>query len=153
MDETQAEAARQKLARLQIEHRDLDDVIAQLIDAIGGFVSRTLMRRGVLDVQNFRVRFGPTDSTLDVLAADAPSAWGLRSHGVFVDEIAQWATTPGTAPVGGRLHRGSQDQPSPNGGTHHRRRPRPLVPQSPRPRRIRPDVASPPSPRTSTLDG
>ncbi len=32
MDETQAEAARQKLARLQIEHRDLDDVIAQLID-------------------------------------------------------------------------------------------------------------------------
>ena len=25
----------------------------------------------------------------------APSAWGIRSHGVFVDEIAQWATTPG----------------------------------------------------------
>ncbi|MEE8535927.1 MAG: DUF465 domain-containing protein [Kiloniellales bacterium] len=32
MDETQAEAIRQKLARLQSEHRDLDDVIAQLID-------------------------------------------------------------------------------------------------------------------------
>ncbi len=32
MDETQAEAIRQKLARLRSEHRDLDDVIAQLID-------------------------------------------------------------------------------------------------------------------------
>ena len=68
---------------------------ALAIDAIGGFVSRTPMLRGALDVQSWRVRFGPTDSTLDVLAADAPSAWGIRSHAVFVDEIAQWATTPG----------------------------------------------------------
>ena len=68
---------------------------ALAIDAIGGFVARTPMLTGALDVQSWRVRFGPTDSTLDVLAADAPSAWGLRSHGVFVDEIAQWATTPG----------------------------------------------------------
>ena len=68
---------------------------ALAIDAIGGFVSRTPMLTGALDVQSWRVRFAPTDSTLDVLAADAPSAWGIRSHGVFVDEIAQWATTPG----------------------------------------------------------
>ena len=68
---------------------------ALAIDAIGGFVSRTPMLRGALDVQSWRVRFGPTDSTLEVLAADAPSAWGLRSHAVFVDEIAQWATTRG----------------------------------------------------------
>jgi hypothetical protein len=31
MDETKDAAARQKLARLQSEHRDLDDVITQLI--------------------------------------------------------------------------------------------------------------------------
>jgi hypothetical protein len=68
---------------------------ALAIDAIGGFVSRTPMLHGALDVQSWRVRFGPTDSTLDILAADAPSAWGLRSNAVFVDEIAQWATTPG----------------------------------------------------------
>ena len=64
------------------------------VDAIGGFVNRTPMLQGALDVQTWRVRFTPTDSTLDVLAADAPSAWGLRSQAVFVDEIAQWATTP-----------------------------------------------------------
>jgi len=68
---------------------------ALAIDAIAGFVSRTPMLTGAFDVQSWRVRFGPTDSTLDVLAADAPSAWGIRSQGVFVDEIAQWATTPG----------------------------------------------------------
>ena len=68
---------------------------ALAIDAIRGFVSRTPMLTGVLDVQSWRVRFAPTDSTLDILAADAPSAWGIRSQGVFVDEIAQWATTPG----------------------------------------------------------
>lgn len=68
---------------------------ALAIDAIGGFVARTPMLAGALDVQSWRVRFGPTDSTLDILAADAPSAWGIRSQGVFVDEIAQWATTPG----------------------------------------------------------
>ncbi len=32
MDETEAEATRRKLARLQSEHRDLDDVIVRLID-------------------------------------------------------------------------------------------------------------------------
>ncbi len=42
---------------------------ALAIDAIGGFVSRTPMLAGALDVQSWRVRFGPTDSTLDVLAA------------------------------------------------------------------------------------
>ena len=68
---------------------------ALAIDAIGGFASRTPMLTGALEVQSWRIRFAPTDTTLDVLAADAPSAWGLRSHGVFVDEIAQWATTPG----------------------------------------------------------
>ena len=57
---------------------------ALAIDAIRGFVARTPMLTGALDVQSWRVRFGPTDSTLDILATDAPSAWGIRSQGVFV---------------------------------------------------------------------
>ncbi len=43
MDETEAEATRRKLARLQSEHRDLDDVIVQLID--GGPFDQLQIRR------------------------------------------------------------------------------------------------------------
>jgi len=68
---------------------------ALAVDAIAGFASRTPMLRGALEVSNWQVRFGPTGSSLDVMAADAPGAWGLRTWGVFVDEIAQWATTAG----------------------------------------------------------
>lgn len=68
---------------------------ALAVDAIAGFVARTPMLRGAFEVRNFQVGFSATGSSLEILAADAPGAWGLRTWGVFVDEIAQWATTSG----------------------------------------------------------
>lgn len=68
---------------------------ALAVDAIAGFAARTPMLQGALEIGNWQVRFAPTGSSLEIMAADAPGAWGLRTWGVFVDEIAQWGTTPG----------------------------------------------------------
>lgn len=65
------------------------------IDAVGGFLDRTPYLRGLLDVQTKKVVNPSTGSDLAILAADAPSVWGLNPAAVFVDEIAQWATTAG----------------------------------------------------------
>ncbi len=62
------------------------------IDAVGGFLDRTPYTRS-LDAQTKRVVNPATGSDLVILAADAPSVWGLNPSAVFVDEIAQWATT------------------------------------------------------------
>lgn len=60
------------------------------LDSIAGYERRTPLLRGQLTVQARRVVVPSTGSTLDVLAADAPSAWGLRPAAVLVDELAQW---------------------------------------------------------------
>ena len=65
------------------------------IAAIQGFVDRTPYLRGVFDVQTYRVVHRETGAALTVLAADAPSAWGRSPRVAVVDEIAQWAETPG----------------------------------------------------------
>jgi phage terminase large subunit-like protein len=65
-----------------------------LVDAVEGFVRRTPLIRDSFDVQSWRVLYIPTGSTLDVLAADAAGAWGLKPALTIVDEIAQWASTP-----------------------------------------------------------
>ena len=62
------------------------------IDAVGGFLDRTPYLRS-LEVQTKRVINPATGSDLVILAADAPSVWGLNPSATFVDEIAQWATT------------------------------------------------------------
>lgn len=64
------------------------------IDVVAGFVGQTPYLRG-LDVQSKKVTNPSTGSDLVILAADAPSVWGLNPSAVFVDEIAQWATTAG----------------------------------------------------------
>jgi hypothetical protein len=66
-----------------------------LVDSIGGFVTRTPELKGALKVDAFRVVATRSGSVLEVLAADAPGAWGLRPSFLVVDELAQWATTPG----------------------------------------------------------
>ena len=63
------------------------------LDSISGYVQRTLILRGAITVRSSRVEATPTGSALEVLAADAPSAWGLRPAAVFVDEFAQWPET------------------------------------------------------------
>jgi phage terminase large subunit-like protein len=65
------------------------------VDSIGGFVARTPELRGTLDVQAFRVVAPRTGAVLEILAADAESAWGIRPWFLDADELAQWATTPG----------------------------------------------------------
>lgn len=64
-----------------------------LIDAVAGFVARTDELRGALDVGAYRVSAPRSGAVLDVLAADAPSAWGLRPWFLVVDELSAWGTT------------------------------------------------------------
>lgn len=64
------------------------------IDAIAGFSARTPGLSEQVDVQSRRVVVPATGSTLEVLAADAPGAWGLLSRAIFVDELANWTDGP-----------------------------------------------------------
>jgi phage terminase large subunit-like protein len=65
-----------------------------LIDSIAGFAQRTPGVAALLEISSFRVAVKGTDVTLDVLASDAPGAWGLRPYFVVIDEFAQWPETP-----------------------------------------------------------
>jgi phage terminase large subunit-like protein len=65
-----------------------------LLDSIQGYAARTPMLQGALDVQTYRAVAVRTGTMLEVLAADAPGAWGLRPWLVIVDELAQWPSTP-----------------------------------------------------------
>lgn len=64
------------------------------LDAIAGFASRSDWIGSRIEIQNRRVVAASTGASLDVLAADAAGAWGLRPRAVFVDELAQWPDTP-----------------------------------------------------------
>jgi len=64
-----------------------------LVDSIAGFAARTPELRGALRVDQYRVTALRSGSVLEVLAADAPGAWGLRPDLLIVDELAQWANT------------------------------------------------------------
>lgn len=66
-----------------------------LVEAIGGYQARTPELAGALDVGAYRVTGVRGGATLDVIAADAPSAWGLLPWFVVIDELCQWASTPG----------------------------------------------------------
>ncbi|MDQ3671488.1 MAG: terminase large subunit [Actinomycetota bacterium] len=64
-----------------------------LVDSIQGYANRTPELRGALDVQAYRVVATRSASVIEVLAADAPGAWGLRPALTIADELAQWAAT------------------------------------------------------------
>lgn len=61
------------------------------IDSIAGFARRTPAIGAQLEIQTRRVTALTTGARLDVLAADAPGAWGLRPRRVAVDELANWS--------------------------------------------------------------
>lgn len=65
-----------------------------LLDSVEGFRQRTPLLQGALEVGQWRVTATRGGSTFEVLAADAPGAWGLRPALLIVDEIAQWPDTP-----------------------------------------------------------
>jgi len=71
------------------------DQAALLLDAIAGFVSRTAGLAGALAVETWKVTATQTQATLEVLAADEASSWGLRPHLLIADEFAAWKTTTG----------------------------------------------------------
>lgn len=64
------------------------------LDSIAGFVARTPALASRVELQSRRVLAIDSAASLDVLAADAAGAWGLRPFAVFADELAQWADTP-----------------------------------------------------------
>ena len=72
------------------------DQAALLLDAIAGFVARTDGLAGALRVEAWKVTSLRTGATLEVLAADEASSWGLRPHLLVGDEFARWKTTPGS---------------------------------------------------------
>jgi hypothetical protein len=63
-------------------------------DSLRGFIQRSDLLRSALKVDRFKVTAPSTDSTLEVLAADAASSWGLRPSLVVVDEFSQWRGDP-----------------------------------------------------------
>lgn len=64
-----------------------------LLDSVEGFRERTPVLRGALEVGAYRVIGTRSGSVFEVLAADAPGAWGLRPAFLIVDELAQWGET------------------------------------------------------------
>ncbi len=64
-----------------------------LIDSIREFVARTPELQGALTINRYEVLANRTGVTLEILAADAASAYGLRPAFLVCDEIAQWPTT------------------------------------------------------------
>lgn len=70
-----------------------EDQAGLLVDAIRGFVARTAGLAQLLRVEAKRVTVLASGATLEALAADGPSTYGLRPYFVVVDELAQWRST------------------------------------------------------------
>ena len=66
---------------------------ALALDAIAGFAARSDWIGSRIEIQNRRVVVTATGATLDILAADAAGAWGLRPRAIYADELSQWADT------------------------------------------------------------
>ncbi|MGD0166862.1 MAG: terminase large subunit, partial [Gaiellaceae bacterium] len=71
------------------------DQAALLLDEIEGFASRADGLSGALRIDAWKVTALHSGATLEMLAADEASWWGLRPHLLIVDEFAGWKTTPG----------------------------------------------------------
>lgn len=64
-----------------------------LADKIRGFVQRTPELASAVDVQAYRVVTARSGVVLDVLSADAASAYGLTPSLLVVDELCRWNDT------------------------------------------------------------
>ena len=64
-----------------------------LLDSVEGFAERTDAIRGAVEVGAYRA-VAANGCSLEILAADAPGAWGVRPRFLVIDELAQWANTP-----------------------------------------------------------
>lgn len=66
-----------------------------LLDSIAGYAARTPLLRNALELGAYRVTACRGGSSLSILAADAPGAWGTRPRRLIVDELANWGSTVG----------------------------------------------------------
>ncbi|MGH9120470.1 MAG: terminase large subunit domain-containing protein, partial [Acidimicrobiales bacterium] len=66
-----------------------------LMDALAGLVLRTPQLASVVTVDQYKART-TSGVTLEVMAADAASAFGRRPHFVIVDELCNWPSTSNT---------------------------------------------------------
>jgi phage terminase large subunit-like protein len=66
------------------------DQAGLLVDAARGYIDRTPGLDGHLEVSASVIRNRAHGATLEVMAADDASAFGLRPHLTIVDEAAQW---------------------------------------------------------------
>jgi phage terminase large subunit-like protein len=66
-----------------------------LVDSVQGYVTRTPELSGALSVDAFKVGAPKVQATLEVVAADAPSSYGLRPWFLGVDELSVWSDTDG----------------------------------------------------------
>lgn len=64
-----------------------------IVDSVAGFRERTPGLAGAISVDSYRVTATRSRASLEVLAADSASAWGLRPALLVADEIAQWRST------------------------------------------------------------
>jgi phage terminase large subunit-like protein len=64
------------------------------LDCIDGYARRTSGLAGQLDIQTRRVVAPASGASLEIVPADAASAWGTTPDLVFVDEICQWGEGP-----------------------------------------------------------
>lgn len=71
-----------------------EDQAALDVDAASGLVERTPALRSVVDVQSLKIA-ARGGASVEVLAADGASAFGLRPHMVIIEEFAQWPQTRG----------------------------------------------------------
>jgi hypothetical protein len=71
------------------------DQAALLHEAAGAWIRRTPLLANAVEVERWRIVVPTTDTVLTVLAADAPSAWGLQPTWICCDELAQWPASSG----------------------------------------------------------
>jgi len=70
------------------------DQAALALDSLRGFVERTPGLSGALTVEARRVIVRATGASVEVLASDGASAFGLRPWRFVVDEFAAWPRSP-----------------------------------------------------------
>ncbi len=71
------------------------DQAALLHEAAVGWIRRTPLLAGAVEIERWRIIVPATDTVLMVLAADAPSSWGLAPTWICCDELAQWPEREG----------------------------------------------------------
>jgi phage terminase large subunit-like protein len=79
-------------ARCYVAAADKDQA-RLLLDAAEGLIDRTPGLSRILQVDAFRITNTTNGATLEVLAADGASTWGLRPFFAIADEIGNWPET------------------------------------------------------------